>query len=224
MTKIIASYVVWNEEQLIAESIRSLSGYVDGFVFVDSAFTSNPVDVAHSTDNTRKRAEKAVGELPCTYIESQVKMRLDAARNLALLAVKDGDWAFIVDGDETLLGARPELVDLFYQIRSGEITEPIGVPVYSAALLARTHAPNLTLDEFEGLPLIYHRGVQPRLLPAKGTTWQRVPNGETYGIYRDGALVKPAANPKVMLINHHTRQSFDAYRHDYVWETIERQG
>jgi glycosyltransferase involved in cell wall biosynthesis len=223
MAKVIGCYVVWNEAQLIVDSIRSLKAYVDGFVFVDSAFTSNPVAGAHSTDETRLVAEAACDPLPVTYIESQVKMRIPAARNLALLACED-DWAFIVDGDETLLAHRTEVIDLFASIRLGDVTEPIGVSVYTANLLFHGHAPQVSQEEYDSLPLIYSRGVQPRLLPARGTEWRRVPNGETYGIYRDDALVKVPADPRLTLINHHTAQPLAGYRHDYVWESVERQG
>jgi len=221
--RVLACYVVWNEAQLLGDSMRSLKAYVDGYVIVDSAFTSNPVDVAHSTDDTRVVAELAADPLPLTYIESQVKMRLDAARNLSLLACED-DWAFIVDGDETLLGHRPELVDLFAQIRLGEVTEPIGVPVYTANLLHAGNAQTVDQEQYDTLPVIYSRGVQPRLLPAKGTEWRRTPQGETYGLYRDDALVKVPADNRLMLLNHHTAQPLAGYHHDYVWESAERRG
>jgi glycosyltransferase involved in cell wall biosynthesis len=221
--RVLACYVVWNEEQLLGDSMRSVKAYVDGYVIVDSAFISNPVDVAHSTDRTRQVAEAAAAPLPLTYIESQVKMRLDAARNLSLLACGP-DWAFIVDGDETLLGHRPELVDLFASIRLGDVRDPIGVPVYTANLLHDGKAKDVSDEQYDTLPVIYSRGVQPRLLPAAGTTWQRVPNGETYGLYRGGELVKQPGDHRLALINHHTSQPVAGYRHDYIWETVERQG
>lgn len=214
--RVIACYVVWNEQELMAESMRSVKAYVDGFVVVDSAFISNPVDIAHSTDATRKVTEAAAAPLPLTYIESQVKMREDAARNLALLAVEN-DWAFIVDGDETLLGNRSALVDLFAAIRLGEISDPIGVPVYTSALLVNSHAPQITRDEYDSLPVIYTRGVQPRVLPP-GCEYRQVPHG-SIGLHRNGELVKPAADERITLVNHRTRQSFESYQHDYLWES-----
>lgn len=217
--RVLACYVVWNEQELMAESMRSVKAYVDGYVVVDSAFTVNPVDVAHSTDDTRKVTEAAAHPLPLTYIESPVKMTLDAARNLALLACGD-DWAFIVDGDETMLGARSELLELFAAIRLGEQTEPVGVNVYTGALFTenRLHAPAIEPEAYRNLPVIYTRGVQPRLVPA-GCEWRRVPNGPSYGLYRNGELVKVPADPRLSLINHRTRQSYAAYQHDYVWES-----
>jgi glycosyltransferase involved in cell wall biosynthesis len=215
--RVIACYVVWNEQELMAESMRSLKAYVDGYVVVDSAFTSNPVNVAHSTDATRKVTEAAAAPLPLTYIESQVKMRLDAARNLSLLAV-DKDWAFIVDGDETLLGARNELIELFSSIRLGDISQPVGVKVFTSALLVNSHAPDITFEEYDSLPVIYTRGVQPRLVPP-GCEWRRVPNGKTFGLYRNGELVKAEADDRIALVNHRTRQSYAAYQHDYIWES-----
>jgi len=216
--RVLACYVVWNEQELMAESMRSVKAYVDGYVVVDSAFTVNPVDVAHSTDDTRQVAEAAAHPLPLTYIESQVKMREEAARNLALLAV-ESDWAFIVDGDETLLGARSELLELFASIRLGETTDPVGVSVYTAALLtaSRQHAPQIAQEEYDNLPVIYTRGVQPRLLP-QGCEYRQTPHG-SIGLYRNGELVKVPADPRLSLVNHHTRQSYAAYQHDYVWES-----
>jgi len=221
--RVIASYVVCNEAQLIGESMRSVKAYVDGFAVVDSAFTTNPIDATHSTDDTRSVAEIAAAPLPLTYVEASQKLELENARNQALEMVGD-DWAFIIDGDETLLGHRPELVDLFAAIRLGDITEPVGVAVYTANLLFNGHAPKVSTKEYDTLPVIYSRGVQPRLLPAKGTDWHRVPNGITYGIYRGDDLVKVPADPRLLLINHHTRQDFGGYQHDYLWEMAERQG
>jgi hypothetical protein len=215
--EIVASYVVCNEEVLIAESVRSVKAYVDRFVFVDVVFTTNQLQAMHSTDRTRKRAQKAAYPVPVTYVESDRKMALDEARNLAL-SLCDG-WALILDGDETLLGAREDVEALLGAIRSGEVTEPIGVLVYTSALTFDGHAPSITETDYQTLPVIYTRGVQHRLLSSKGAEWRPVPSRGAFGLYSDGAMPSSPPTDAFVIVNHRTRQSFAAYQHDYIWET-----
>lgn len=216
---IVAAYCVFNEEALIAESIRSVKAFVDRFIFIDAAFRSNPLPATHSTDRTREVAERAVYPLPLTYHEADSKMELDAARNLALRLMDDDDWALIIDGDETLLGERDEIRGLFNEIRRRERVEPVGMSVFSSALVFDGHAPAIDSDAYQTLSVVYTRGRQVRLVQASGLTWQLVPNGGSYGMYRDGHLVKAPADPRLVMVNHRTRQTFDAYQNDYVWET-----
>lgn len=220
---IVATYVVFNEAELIAESIRSVKAYVDRFVVVDSAFTSNPTEATHSTDDTRQIAEHAAHPLPILYLEADRKLRLDEARNLSLSFLESDDWALIIDGDETLLGERTEARELFGEIRRRQVNRPIGVNVYTSALVFNGHAPDIPESEYDTLPVIHTRGVQARLIPSPGMAWKRVPNGQTYGLYHDGGLVKhPEIDPRICLINHRTRQTYEAYQLDYAWETAER--
>lgn len=217
--KLVASYVVFNEAELIAESIRSVKAYVDGFVFFDVAFRSNPVHATHSTDDTRAIASAAAHPLPFTYYQASEKMELDAARNLAL-RMSDGDMVLIIDGDETLLGERAEMAELVDEIHRGYLRDPIGVTVFSSALRYDGHAPAIDAKGYGNLPVVYTRGIQPRIVPAKGSDWRLVPNGGSYGLYRGEDLVKVRpADPRLVLINHRTRQVFDAYQNDYAWQT-----
>ena len=217
---IVALYCVFNEEALIAESIRSVKSYVDRFVIVDAVFTSNPADATHSTDRTRQVAEAAADPLPVLYAESDRKLALDVARNRAFSLLDRDDWALIIDGDETLLGDRDELRRLFSDARRSAIDDPVGASVYTSALDFRGHAPAIDAVAYEQLPVHYTRGVQARLVPVDGMAWRLVPNGRSYGLYRDAELVtgKPA-DPRLTIVNHRTRQTFEAYQSDYVWET-----
>lgn len=216
--KFVASYVIHNEAELIADSIRSVKAYVDGFVFFDVVFRSNPVDATHSTDATREIAESTADPLPVTYIEASAKMELDEARNLALRE-SDGDFVLIIDGDETLMGEHAEMDELVDEIHRGYIREPVGVTVFTSALLFKGHAPAIGPEAYRTLPVIHSRGVQPRIVPAKGSAWRRVPNGPSYGLFRDGALVKARPDPRLVFVNHRTRQTFAAYQSDYTWES-----
>ncbi len=215
---IVASYVVHNEEALIAESVRSVKAYVDRYVFVDAVFTTNPVEATYSTDRTRQEAERAAHPLPVTYIESGTKLELAEARNIALRE-SDGDWTLIIDGDETLLGARHEVDALMAQARSGELTEPQWVSVYSGVLVFQGHAPAISEAAYHDLPVIHTRGRQPRLLRAKGIEWRLVPNGKSYGLYEGDVLIQGDLTDAFSLINHRTRQTYAAYQNDYSWET-----
>jgi glycosyltransferase involved in cell wall biosynthesis len=215
---ITASYVVCNEDVLIAESIRSVKVFVDRFVFVDAVFTTNPLAAMHSTDRTRQVAEQAAYPLPVVYHESDRKMELDEARNLALELVGD-HWTLIIDGDETLLGERHEVQALRNAIIGGQVDDPIGVSVFTAMLRFDGHAPAISAEQYGILPVVHTRGLQPRLVKAKGAYWRKVPNGRSYGLYRDEQLLGAPATDALVLVNHRTRQSYAAYQNDYVWET-----
>lgn len=216
---IAACYVVFNEAELIAESVRSAKAYVDKFIFVDSAFTANPLDVTHSTDATRELAEAAAAPVPVTYVESDTKLDIDAARNLSLSLVPPKGWALTIDGDETILGDRRDVAGLFDDIRNRTIRAPTGISVFTAALRFDGHAPAISEEQYGLLPMIYTRGVQPRLVPAKGAEWHRVPHGRSYGLYVNGTLARGPVDPRMVIVNHRTRQTFGAYQNDYQWES-----
>ena len=81
MSKIWACYVVFNEEQNIARSMRSVQAYVDGFIIIDTCFPSNPVDATNSTDNTMVEAGNACGNKELIYIAESKRMCEQEARN-----------------------------------------------------------------------------------------------------------------------------------------------
>lgn len=216
---IVATYVVFNEAELIAESIRSVKAYVDRFVFVDSAFRSHPSEATHSTDRTRQIAEAACHPLPVTYVESDRKMELDEARNLSHSLLEPGDWAFTIDGDETLLADRTEADEVVDEIRRGYLREPIRIGVYNAVLAFKGRAPAISEEQYGVLPVQYTHGVQPRLFPVAGSEWKLVPNGSSYGLYHNGSLPRGRIDRRMTIVNHRTRQLYSIYQDDYVWES-----
>lgn len=216
-----ATYVAFREAHAIGESIRTIKAYVDGIVVVDAAFKTNDYPAPASDDGQREVVEAAADGLPVKYFAADKKMELADARTLKFRMVPPKCWALVIDGDETLLGHRTEVKALFDEIRTGGHVEAVGVGVYTAALVFHGHAPDISEEAYGRLPIIYTRGVQPRLVVAAGSEWRRVPNGRTYGLYRGKNLVKAAVDPRVTLVNHHTRQSYVEYQNDYVWETRE---
>ena len=220
---IVATYCVYNEADLIAESIRSVKAFVDRFVIVDAAFVDNPVEATHSTDATREVAEAAAAPLTLTYIESDRKIGLAQARNISFGLLDPDDWALVIDGDETLLGERAELQEMFGEVRSRKITEPIGIDVYTAVVLFKGHAPAIDETAYRTLPIVHTRGHQARLLPMAGVEWKRTPTPRgTYGMYLNGDIIKGhAVDPRAVIINQRIRQSYEHYQLDYIRETAD---
>lgn len=216
MVGIYAAYVVCNEAELIAESVRSVKAYVDGFVFVDSAFHANELDATHSTDDTRALAEAAAHPLSMTYVESDRKMELDEARNLSLSLIPKGSWALTIDGDETILGDRHEVQAMFDECRAGEL-DGVGISVFTAMLRFDGHAPAIGKKQYRQLPVVHTRGVQPRLAPVNGLSWRWT--GYSYGLYSGDELLRRPVDPRMVMVNHRTRQTFEAYQSDYIWES-----
>src|SRR5213075_2987439 len=99
--EIVACYVVANEADHLADSMRSVKAYVDRFVIVDSLFRTNPLPGTHSTDSTKEVAQRAAGVVPLLYIESQERLSEPEARNLYLTVTRDA-WILVMDGDEQM--------------------------------------------------------------------------------------------------------------------------
>lgn len=220
---IVATYCVYNEADLIAESIRSVKAYVDRFVFIDAAFTTNPVEATHSTDDTRRIAEEVAAPLPVTYVESDTKLDLARARNMSFGLLDEDDWALVIDGDEVLLGERTELRDMFAAVRGRIAQDPIGMAIFTAVVQFQGHAPAINEAGYRTLPIVHTRGNQSRLLPVAGVEWMRTPTPRgTYGMYRDGVLIKGHnPDPRAVIINQRIRQSYEHYQLDYIRETAD---
>ena len=219
MSRIIACYNVFNEQTLIAESVRSVKAYVDGFVFVDAAYVVNPLDATHSTDATRQRALEAAYPLRVDYHESDRKLGLIEARNLATSMVSDGDWALIIDGDEMLYGHHPIISQLVDGVHAGTLESPIGMGVYTASVMFEGGAPSVSAEAYQTLPVIHSLGVQSRLVAVDGIHWQMVPGGDTGWAYHGDQILKAPATEGVFIVNHRIRQPYEIYQADWVWET-----
>ena len=239
-SQIVACYTLCNEEDTIGESIRSIKAYVDRFVVIDSAFTSNPLESTHSTDKTRQIVERicaAPPACPLTYLEPATKLTQVEARNLYLRQVLPPDWVFVVDGDEVLYGDHEKILRILEDIRSGEILRSLSIPVYTIAVNLEKMADTVTREEYETTPLVATMGYMPRLFAAASNLRYTVevemstPALTFLGpkVMKDGVAVKEpdeylipwrfAYPGELFLINHHTRQSYEGYQSDYEWET-----
>lgn len=219
---IVATYVAFEDDLTIGESVRTVKQYVDRIVVVDSSFVSNPVRETSSRTNQRQIVNEAAGDTPLDYVVSGVKLTEVGARNLTLEYLGPADWAFVIDGDETLLGDHNELGSFFRRVRMTLALEAFGVKVLTSAVLFKGHAPEMTKEHYESAPIIHTRGVQPRVFRAMGTEWRATPKG-TVAPFRGRDIVTPTStDPRPTIVNHHVRQSFEGYQADYEWETAQR--
>ena len=229
MTEIVACYVVFNEEDHLAESIRSIKNYVDRFIVIDSVFKSNPIEATHSTDRTRAVAEAVCAAPPaktCLYIESLEKITEVEARNSYLEFLGSSDWAFVIDGDEILYGDHARILEAFKSIRNGSTRSNLAIPVYTVAIDANKMAPDITSEEFSLNPTLTTSGYMPRLFEARPDLRYTLEKGMvtpalTYAGPPAQYLLEAGRSipGELFLINHHTRQSLVSYYNDYVWET-----
>ena len=211
---IVACYVAWNEENQMAESLRSVKAYVDRFVVIDSVFDSNPIDATHSTDRTREICESVCYPVPLTYIESDRKLSEEDARNRYLDELAEDDWVFVIDGDEVMYGDHSEVEALFDGVRSGAVEKPVSIPVYTTAVRFDGYADAVAPSEYATNATINTSGWQTRLFRNNPDMRYR-----GIGIYEADRAVVGTENSVVFLINHHVRQSYDGYQMDYVWES-----
>lgn len=232
---IVACYVVANEEDSIAESIRSIKPYVDAIIVVDSLFLANasaPPEVANSTDNTRAIVERvcdAEPARPLSYVTPTSRMTQTEARNMYLEMVKEDDWIFVIDGDEVLYGDHAAMAKFFDAIHANLLAAPWDISIFTQALLLPKNAPDITADEFATAPIISTLGTMPRLFPASPALRYMTPAGAstpvlTYfhqplPVFLHTDLRVPVS--QMFLINHHTRQTYESYLNDYDWETNE---
>lgn len=235
MVDIVACYVVCNEQDSIAESIRSVKAYVDRFVIIDAAFLSSPLppEVTHSTDLTHQVATQicaAEPSRPLHYVEAAARLPQFYARNAYLEFVQPPDWVFVLDGDEIFYGNHLDVQTTFEKIRTGSIKQSLALPVYTTAVLADKMAPDITPDEFAQAPLISAMGYAPRLFAAAPNLRYLAPLGTstptlTYIGEPGGWPSQPlwpvhnASPDSIFLINHHVRQTYQGYLDDYAWST-----
>jgi glycosyltransferase involved in cell wall biosynthesis len=219
--EIVACYVVANEADHIAESLRSVKAYVDRYVIVDSLFVDNPQQGTHSSDATRSVALAACEGRPVQYIESTERLHEPEARNRYLEQTVD-DWVLQMDGDEQLYGDHAGILDLLARVRLGRVVRGVDIPVYTVAVNFNGQADEMDAESYATNPLISTRGYQPRLFENRGVHYAY--DGGTHGfgaaLYRDKRYLEGSVKTAdALIINHHTRQSFESYQNDYLWET-----
>lgn len=222
-----ACYVVANEADVIADSIRSLKAYVDRFVFVDSVFTANPIDATHSTDDTREICERVAHPVPVTYIESDRKLTQEEARNRYLDEVPYGDWIVNLDGDEVLYADHFTVLEVLAWLQHGRDVQAINVPILSAAVLNNGMAADISPETYAMAPVVHTIGHAPRFFqrhPGRRYREYVAPNGivDNQGLYDGNRLLASMAprDDRLLIVNHHVRQSWAGYQADAVWEAI----
>lgn len=229
MPDIWAVYVVANEADHIADSIRSVKAYVDGFVVVDALFQANPTPsdptISSSTDATPEIFRHLTTAEPTkrlTYYASPVRLTEVQARNLALDLVPPGDWALVIDGDERLCGDWSSMICLLEAIRSGHPVnnaEAYWIQVFTTAVNVNKGADTVTPDEFSTRPIISTAGPMPRLFRVNPILGYTVIPGASTPILSLTGPRYDVPNGEMFLINDHVRQSYASYQNDYVWET-----
>lgn len=223
---IVATYAVANEAAQIAESLRSVKAYVDRYVIVDSVFVTNPIDATHSTDETRDVCEAVCYPVPLEYVESDRKMRQDDARNEYLDRVAPGDWIINLDGDEVLYGDHDEIRAALSWLQHGEHGyRGLSIPVLSAAVMFNGYASEMPAEAYWSNPIIHTTGYAPRVFRNSADLVYRdvvAPNGivDNQGLWVGDKLLGSMCpkDSRLLIVNHHVRQSFEAYQADAVWE------
>lgn len=226
---IAGCYVAWNEAALIGESIRSIKAYVDRFVVVDCAFSSNPTpgDVA-SSDGMREVVEAAAAGKPLTYIVPPGRLEEQDARNRYLAELELDEWALLLDADEILVGdhatIRALLDDGLHKIWPAG-----GLRIFTAAVMFNGNADAMPEAVYGSAPIITTSGWQPRIVQKRpGLRYQRdeLPGGRfTHGVlWLDSYRLVGHELGEPFLLNRHVSQSFAGYQADYAWETAQRDG
>lgn len=102
-TKVIACYSIYNEEALIRSSIDSIKHYVDEIYIADGAYRQNKL----SDDNTPAIVEDClIGTMETQGLLWINRPNLSEIekRNELYARVPEGEWIFIIDGDEICVG------------------------------------------------------------------------------------------------------------------------
>jgi len=227
--KLVACYVVCNEEQSIVDSLRSLKAYVDEYVIIDSVFTSNPIPATHSTDQTRLVSEIICTPIPLTYIESDKKLTEQQARNLYLSQVKDYDWLVWLDGDEVLYSRHTDMLRIIEDIKANRIVNCISVPTFTTAILFKGLGKDMPPKEFATNPIISTWDYQTKFIQKK-PGYQYLDEMDIFedACYdHDHKLVTNNTRNRmdeIIVINHHAQQSHESYVNDCIWALKQRAG
>jgi len=115
---LIATYSIFNEIDVIEQSICSVIPLVSHFIFIDGAYEGYPSDQDHSTDGTIEKIQETLGDkatiirAPRSYAPKRRLYELEK-RNLYLFYAQkhftEKDWFFHIDGDEVFEGDATEI-------------------------------------------------------------------------------------------------------------------
>lgn len=220
-----ACYVVHDEAHQLAKSILSVKAYVDRFVFVDCAFTSNPVEAVGSTDGTYAVAIAACGDVPWTWVGPTTKLPEHEARNRYLDEVDEG-WILLMDADETLITDHAYFLTLVRDL-PGIVFDALYLRVYTTSVLFNGNADEIDAERYARSPRVSTYGWMPKVVrwsPGLRHERRESLNGfaDHHGIYRDGDVLLGVDIAEAVILNDHAGQSHAAYQHDFVWEMAQR--
>lgn len=102
---VYACYCIYNEEQFLRQSLQSIIDFVEKVIIIDGVWSTYPSNAYASTDKSKKIAQEVCGDkliwvdAPDGGWRTQVEKRTQY-----LNLVPDGEWLFVIDGDEILHG------------------------------------------------------------------------------------------------------------------------
>ena len=226
---IAGCYVAWNEAALIGESMRSIKAYVERFVVIDCAFSSNPSKgPVGSSDGMREIVEAAADGKPLTYIVPAIRLEEQDARNLYLAELELDEWAFLLDADEILVVDHDTMRAL---LDDGlhHVWPAASLRIFTTAVMFNGNADAMPAEIYDSAPIISTSGFQPRIVVAsQGLHYQRDeirPGTFTHSsLWRAGRLVVGQELEEPIILNRHVAQAFASYQADYAWESAQRDG
>lgn len=210
---VTAAISVWNDEMTIADTIRSIKAYADRFVVVDCAYLGNQ-GAPNSTDRTREIVEGLVGDR-LTYITPPERLHQHEARDLYLEPIREGDWLFVLDADELLVGGRDAIARLFARPPSPVVS----FNIFTTQLVAEGLAPDVSEETYSRAPIIQTRGIQPRLFQKRDglrhrPTWEGVGWANDHESPLRGELVE-----NIFVYNSNVAQPYSSWQTDFLWKT-----
>ncbi len=120
---IIACINAYQDEEFIADAIKSVAGQVGRIIVVDGAYEGFPLykGEPYSTDRTVEIAE----DLGCDVVETRKVWKDQVTKRNAYLLGEEGDWYFQIDSDERLHGklepGNEDAYKIFCQLKSHQI-------------------------------------------------------------------------------------------------------
>lgn len=221
MPRVIGVYVAYGDETGIVDSVRSVRPWVDRLVLFSAPFDAMPP--LEAPDRTVKLFERAADVTPHKIVTLEGPVSETFARNRALRMVGDDDWALVIDADEMLFAEhtdirRTELGLLLGQIRGGLYSEPVGLSIYSTAVLFHGSAKDMSARDYYRRPIVSSMGFQPRVFRARDAEYRPSARGAPGLFVKDQRCLAVPVRGAVV-VNHHVRQTWRGYQADFAWET-----
>jgi len=214
---IYACYVLYNEVEEIADSLRSINGFADRYIFIDGAFEGHPLakGSATSTDGTIRLLESLIAEEKRTIVTTETAWRTQTeARNQYLRLLPLGSWAFIIDADEMLHGDREAAKR---QILTAQSTV-LGILIESLAPTWHGSGATIPRELWPSLPKCPIFGYSPRFYRSSGKLAYRnghscLWDGDRMIAANQGQLIETGNIIRsVRIVNDMTRQSWERYQ------------